>query len=206
MSAESASQSAPPKVIVLNGASSTGKTSLAVALQDILNESWLVFGIDTLISAMPIALLQIQEDATMEARPREHEVRPGGITFDADGEIEIGDDFRRLEAAWQKGLSTIAESGTRFILDEVFLDGVRSQDLLDHSLAGRTIGWVGVTCDADVAEERERSRGDRVVGMFERQSKRVHDGVHYDFVVDTTSSTAHDVAVEIARHFNLATA
>jgi chloramphenicol 3-O phosphotransferase len=103
-------------------------------------------------------------------------------------------------------LSTIAESGTRFILDEVFLDGVRSQDRLDRSLTGRTIAWVGVTCDADVAKVRERNRGDRVVGMFERQSKRVHDGVHYELVVDTTSSTPHEVAQEIARHFNVAMA
>ncbi len=205
MSDESASGSAPPEVIVLNGASSAGKTTLAIALQDILSESWLVFGIDTLISAMPIALLEMDEDATIAARPPEHEVREGGITFDADGEIEIGEDFRRLEAAWQRGLSTIAAGGARLILDEVFLDGAASQDRLDRALAGRAVAWVGVTCDAEVALQRERLRGDRVVGMFERQSRRVHDGVHYDLVIDTTSRAPNEVARRIARHFNLAT-
>jgi chloramphenicol 3-O phosphotransferase len=205
MSVETGS-SAPPEVLVINGASSTGKTTLAVALQDILSESWLVFGIDTLISAMPIALLEIHDDATIGARPREHEVRQGGITFDADGAIEIGDDFRRLEASWHIGLSAIAKSGTRFILDEVFLDGARSQDRLNHALAGHRVAWVGVTCDADVGERRQRSRGDRVVGMFERQSQRAHDGVHYDLVLDTTSSTPDELAQMIARRFNLAPA
>jgi len=202
MSADSTSPGSPD-VIVLNGASSTGKTTLAIALQDVLPESWLVFGIDTLISAMPIALLDMHDDATIEARPRDHEVRPGGISFDADGEIVIGSEFRRLEAAWHRGLSTIAESGARLILDEVFLDGVASQDRLRHALAGRRIAWVGVTCDIDVAERRERERGDRVVGMFSRQSNRVHAGVHHDLVVDTTSSVPFDVAQRIARHFNL---
>jgi hypothetical protein len=64
MSAESPSSTTPIEVIVLNGASSSGKTTLAAALQDILEESWLVFGIDTLISALPLDLLEIHDDAT----------------------------------------------------------------------------------------------------------------------------------------------
>jgi chloramphenicol 3-O phosphotransferase len=205
MSADSTSPGLPD-VIVLNGASSSGKTTLAVALQDVLRESWLVFGIDTLISAIPIALLDIDDDATIDARPRDHVVRPGGISFDADGDIEIGSEFRRLEAAWQQGLSTIAECGARLILDEVFLDGAASQERLRHALAGRRIAWVGVTCEVGVAEQRERERGDRVVGMFRRQSNRVHDRVHHDLVVDTTSSAPLDLAQRIARHFDLDTA
>lgn len=190
------------EVIVLNGASSSGKTTLAAALQYVLDESWLVFGIDTLISALPLALLEVHDEATIEARPRAHHVREGGITFDADGEITIGAEFRRLEATWLTGLSTIAESGTRLILDEVFLDGGRSQDRLRQSLAGRAIAWIGVTCDDDTAMQRERDRGDRVVGGYERQSKRVHEGVFYDLVVDTTFGTPHELARQIADHIH----
>src|ERR1700684_1044597 len=97
----------------LNGASSTGKTPLAAALQEVLEETWLVFGIDTLIGALPLALLEIDDDATIGARPRAHDVRQGGISFGADGEIAVGDEFRRLEAAWLDGLARIAESGVR---------------------------------------------------------------------------------------------
>lgn len=201
MSANSASRvDAPIDVIVLNGASSSGKTTLAVALQDLFDESWLIFGIDTLISAMPLALLDLHEHATIDARPREHEVREGGLSFDADGDITIGSEFRRLETAWLKGLASIAETGTRLILDEVFLDGAQSQDRLRQLLTGRNVAWIGVTCDATVAIQRERDRGDRVVGGFERQSTRVHEGVHYDLVVDTTSRRAHEIAQEIAGH------
>jgi len=191
---------APIEVIVLNGASSSGKTTLAVALQDIFDESWLIFGIDTLISALPLALLDLHEDATIGARPRDHVVREDGISFDAGGEITIGAEFRRLEGAWVKGLSSIAETGARLILDEVFLDGARSQDRLRRALAGRNIAWIGVTCDATVATQRERDRGDRVVGGFERQSTRVHEGVHYDLVVDTTSRPTHEIAQQIVEH------
>jgi chloramphenicol 3-O phosphotransferase len=188
------------EVIVLNGASSTGKTTLAAALQEVLTESWLVFGIDTLISALPLALLEIHDDAIIGARPRAHDVRDGGISFDAQGEIAVGSEFRRLEAAWLHGLSRIAESGVRLILDEVFLDGGRSQDRVRQAFDGRRVVWVAVTCDVDVATQRERDRGDRVVGASAKQSRRVHEGVHYDLVVDTTSTDSYDIARQIAHH------
>jgi chloramphenicol 3-O phosphotransferase len=192
------SHDGPVEVIVLNGASSTGKTTLAAALQDVLEESWLVFGIDTLISALPLALLEIHEEAIIGAHPKEHEVRPGGIRFDANGEIAIGSEFRRLEEAWLHGLSMMAASGVRLILDEVFLDGALSQNRVRQHLDGRHVVWVGVTCDVEVATRRERDRGDRVVGASAQQIGRVHQGVDYDLIVDTTSRSSLDVATEIA--------
>ena len=201
MIAQSPSRGGDPiEVIVLNGPSSSGKTTLAVALQDILDESWLIFGIDTLISALPLALLDVHEDATIVARPREHVVREGGISFGADGAITIGAEFRRLEETWLKGLACIAANGTRLILDEVFLDGDRSQERLAQALGVRSVAWIGVTCDEAVATQRERERGDRVVRGFERQSTRVHHGVRYDLVVDTTSRPTHEIAREIVEH------
>ena len=97
------SSDGPVEVIVLNGASSSGKTTLAVALQDILEGSWLIFGIDTLISAIPLKLLAMHEDASIGAHPPEHDVTEGGIAFGADGEITVGPEFERLETAWLKG-------------------------------------------------------------------------------------------------------
>lgn len=195
----------PIEIIVLNGASSTGKTTLAAALQDVLEESWLVFGTDTLISSLPLALLEIHDDATIGARPREHRVREGGISFGADGEVSIGTEYRRLESTWLNGLAAIAASGTRLILDEVFLDGKRSQDRLHHVFTGHRIACIGVTCDNDVAAQRERDRGDRVIGGFEKQSSLVHEGVIYDLVVDTTVHTPQELARQIADHLHAAT-
>ena len=45
-------------VILLNGGSSSGKTTLAIYLQDALPGSWLHFSIDDLIDALPQALLE----------------------------------------------------------------------------------------------------------------------------------------------------
>jgi chloramphenicol 3-O phosphotransferase len=189
---------APVEVIVLNGASSTGKTTLAAALQEVLDDSWLVFGIDTLIAALPLNLLEIHDEAMIEARPRDHQIREGGISFGPDGKILVGIEYRRLEAGWLRGVAAIADAGVRLILDEVFLEGAPGQSRLREALFGRTIAWIGLTCDLQVAEERERERGDRVVGGFAQQWQTVHEGVDYDLVVDSTSSSPQEMAQRIA--------
>jgi chloramphenicol 3-O phosphotransferase len=185
-----------PDVIVLNGPSSSGKTNLAAALQDILEDSWLVFGIDTLISALPLALLEIHDAAVIEVRPRDHAVRDGGISFDAHGAVTVGAEFQRLEAAWLKGLSTIAGDGVHLILDAVFLAGAVSQDRVRKAFAGRRIAWIGVTCDPDTRNQRERERGDRVLGTSQ-QARHIHEDVDYDLVVDTTSRSPAEVSREM---------
>jgi chloramphenicol 3-O phosphotransferase len=57
-----------------------------------------------------------------------------------------------------------------------------------------------VTCDLDVARSREALRADRIVGMATTQSTLVHEGVTYDFCVDTTHESAAQCAARIAAH------
>jgi chloramphenicol 3-O phosphotransferase len=60
--------------------------------------------------------------------------------------------------------------------------------------------WIGVRCHPEVAETRERSRPDRVAGMARLQATRVHQGVAYDLIVDTTATSAADCARTVAAH------
>jgi chloramphenicol 3-O phosphotransferase len=47
-------------VIVLNGGSSSGKSSVARSLQSLLPSPWLTLGVDTLIEAMPRFIVGIE--------------------------------------------------------------------------------------------------------------------------------------------------
>ncbi|MFD8597981.1 chloramphenicol phosphotransferase CPT [Kitasatospora sp. NPDC059646] len=174
------------RVIVLNGGSSSGKSSLARALQEQLPEPWLTFGIDDLIGAMPPALLA-EDD---------------GIDLGGDGVVTVGDAFRRLETAWTAGVAATARAGAPVIVDDVFLSGAASQQRWREALAGLDVLWVGVRCDPDRAAARERARPDRTPGMAADQAHRVHDGVHYDLEVDTTATPpaacARTVAARLA--------
>jgi len=172
----------PTQVIILNGGSSAGKTTLARDLQDLLLGAWLTFGTDTLVAALP-------------ARMR---VGGDGISFGTDGEVTPGEEFRRLDEAWARGLAAAARAGAHLIIDEVFIGGPASQARWRDALTGLGVLWVGVRCDPEVAGAREAARGDRVTGMAAGQAHLVHRDVHYDLEVDTTRTASSVCAAAIA--------
>jgi chloramphenicol 3-O phosphotransferase len=167
-------------VIVLNGGSSSGKSSLAVCLQQRLPGTWLTLGIDDLIRALSHGPTDTTAAGTLEFKP--------------DGSIAVGLAFRQAEASWYEGLAAIARAGTGVIVDEVFLDGGVSQAGLQAALRGLAVVWVGVRCHPDTAEARELRRPDRIKGMAKDQAERVHKGVSYDIVVGTTDTSQADCA------------
>jgi len=57
-----------------------------------------------------------------------------------------------------------------------------------------------VRCDPEVAEQRTAQRGDRVAGAARAQAESVHEGVQYDFEVDTGALDADQTARVVAAH------
>jgi len=174
-------------VVVLNGGSSAGKSTIARSLQALLSEPWLTLGVDDLI------------DALGPAGPESNSV----ITFSPDGVVSTSEVFRDVENAWNHGLAAIARSGTGVIIDDVFLGGAVSQSRLSSALSNLKVLWVGVHCDPDIASLRELSRPNRVIGMARTQSSIVHEGVNYDIEVDTSDTSALECAHVILRSMNL---
>ncbi|WP_406381717.1 chloramphenicol phosphotransferase CPT [Streptomyces sp. NBC_01618] len=172
------------QMIVLNGGSSSGKSGIARCLQAVLPDSWLTFGVDTLVDAMPAAM----------------RASDAGIEFTPDGEVIVGPEFRTLETAWIEGVATMARRGAGVIVDEVFLGGAASQQRWQKALGELRVLWVGVRCESAVAAAREIARGDRVPGMAAAQADVVHRGVTYDLEVDTTRSESMECARIIAAH------
>ncbi|MGC4964917.1 chloramphenicol phosphotransferase CPT [Streptomyces globisporus] len=158
------------QVIVLNGGSSSGKSGIVRCLQAELPAPWLAAAIDTFVESLPASL------RTTDA----------GIAFAEDGGVAIGEEFRRLEAAWREGVAAMVRAGAKVIIDDVFLSGPASQELWRKALTGLNVLWVGVRCASEVAEAREVARGDRPKGMAAAQAEKVHEGVSYDLEVDTT--------------------
>ncbi|MFJ3986884.1 chloramphenicol phosphotransferase CPT [Streptomyces fungicidicus] len=170
------------RVIILNGGSSSGKSGIVRCLQAVLPESWLAFGVDSFVDAMP-AKLQASD---------------AGLDIGADGTVSVGEEFRALEAAWTDGIAAMARAGAGIVVDDVFLGGAASQQRWQKALDGVEVLWVGVRCDSSVAEGREVARGDRVRGMAAAQADAVHEGVHYDLEVDTTHTESLVCAQTIA--------
>lgn len=170
------------QVIVLNGGSSSGKSEVARCLQAVLPDPWLAFSVDNLVEAMPAAL----------------RASASGIEFTAAGAVIVGPEFRALEAAWMAGIAATARAGARIIIDDVFLGGSASQQRWKDALGALPVLWVAVRCEPAVAERREGARADRPTGMAASQAEVVHNGVEYDFEVDTTHTEAMACARAIA--------
>ena len=173
------------EVIVLNGGSSSGKSLLAGCVQEQLDGTWLALGVDDLIRALSHGPLDTSAGGTFGTTPRDP--------------WSSGDAFRAAELAWYEGLAAMARAGTGLIIDEVFLGGGASRARLRSALGGLSVVWIGVRCDAAVAEARERRRGDRNIGMARDQAERVHRGVHYDMVVETDEKAPGDCARAVVR-------
>ena len=169
------------QVIVLNGTSSAGKTSIARCLQWMLGTPWLLLGIDDLTRAVPDKGM---DDGTL-------------LHVTETGQVEIGPGWRSLEASWYTGLATIAACGTGVIVDEFFFDGGAGQARLRRSLRDLEVLWVGVICDLEIARAREALRPDRVAGQVESQALVVHAGVEYDLTVDTSRDSSESCAARV---------
>ena len=70
-------------------------------------------------------------------------------------------------------------------------------DNFQQTIISRGTVWVGVRCDATIAEAGELRRPDRVKGLARYQAERVHKGVSYDIVVDTTDTSTAECATLI---------
>ena len=173
-----------PRVLVLNGGSSSGKSSLARALQLVLPGIWLRLSVDTLIDACPPSLLSAE-----------------GLELAEDGEVRVGAAFTAVEERWMAGIARMVELGAQVLIEDGFVSGPAAQERWRRALRRLPVGWVGVRCDPAVAAARERARGDRSEGMARLQAESVHVGIEYDLEVDTSQRAPADVADQVLRHW-----
>src|ERR1700733_12551308 len=156
------------RVLILNGGSSAGKTTLGRSLQSALSDTWLLLGLDLLIWTLPPRMIN----------------HANGLSVH-EGVIVRGDLFMSLYAGFQSAVATLARSGVNVLLDDLTLDGTADQQRWSEVLQGLDVLWVGVRCAPAIAAEREARRQSRLPGIACHQAESVHVGVRYDVEVDT---------------------
>lgn len=155
------------RLIYLNGTSSAGKSSLAEALQPLLVEPFLFFSIDTLLYTLP---------------PSELEAVKGKAPYKRDL------DWNSLFSGYFACVRSLLDHGNLVIADcPVYNEEMAER--YQRSLGDlEQIVKVKVDCPLEVAEQREKERSDRTIGLARRQFPAVHDFLRYDFVVDTSEN------------------
>ena len=180
------------RVIVLNGTSSSGKSTLMRALQARLDGAWLGVGIDTVVFALPKRYL---DQPLWSEVFRYVDAEPGA---EAPFRIETGDLGQQLVDGLHRMVTSLADAGLSVIVDHVLLDPDWVVDLAGR-LASHEVLFVGVRCPRDVVVVRERDRHDRTIGQALAQIDVVHRAGGYDLEVDTSVMSPEAAAEVVAR-------
>jgi len=172
----------PGSVIVLNGPSSAGKTTLATALQRRLaadGECWFIYAMDDYFAKVPFDW--VTAGSHVGARAEE-----GVVLEIVDGSfrMRLGPIGRQVLVAWRGAVASAARAGLNVIADDVVLtdDDWRGWQ---SELAGLDAHWVRVQIDLDLLEAREQARPDRMPGHARSQYHDAYRHPSYDAEVDT---------------------
>ncbi|MFK0282530.1 AAA family ATPase [Streptomyces sp. NPDC090499] len=159
------------KVILLNGPSSSGKTSIARELLDILDGTWFHLPVDAF-----------------------HAMRCKREIADDDLQAEID----RTVKGFHRAVAGMAAGGNNVVVDYLFSRRWRLLDLLDLLVPEDTL-LVGVRCPPAELERREIERGDRQRGLAAMQYGQVHSHELHDIDVDTSLHSPRECALRIHR-------
>jgi chloramphenicol 3-O phosphotransferase len=172
------------RVIYLNGTSSSGKSSIARALQERTDELYLHVQLDVFMQMVPPHGWD-GADGMVVTSLTEHGIQ-----------VDFGPICQPLFSGFHRSLAALASAGNHLIVDDVLVEGGWLREAVE-ALADHEVCFVGVHCPAEVAEARERQRGDRAAGIARGQYDEVHRHGVYDVEVDTSLLTPQVCAERI---------
>ena len=92
-------------------------------------------------------------------------------------------------------VANLAASGMNVIVDDFCTADVISD--YRRLMSDAQLFFVKVEAPLAVIEQRERERGDRLIGLARDQTGFLHTGIDYNMTVDTTTDTAAGLAKDI---------
>lgn len=162
-----------PQVVLLNGLTSSGKTSLACALQDLLDEVWLYVGFDTYLSMVGT---RYRRNKTLWLNHKD-----------------------QILSGYCRALRAYLSGGLNLLLDNVLPFQSRLLGQLVVALEDHEVYFVEVSCPVAILALRERARGDRDIGLARWQSEHLcmdrHE--HYDLRLDTSRLSPQAAAADV---------
>lgn len=181
------------QIIYLNGPSSSGKTTLAKALQQALEEPFLHVGIDKIISWMPDNI----NDWTGGEAPLGYSWKKIEDEFgNPIQELQAGSYAQKIGKTFQEVIVVLAKMGHSIVIDDVSF-GKQQLDEWKKTLKDFRVLWVGVNAPLPILEQREKERGNRIQGSARGQFHKVHADVIYDLDIHTHQATPDENAAKI---------
>lgn len=156
------------QVIIINGPSSSGKTTLAFALQKQFDIPFLRFSFDLFLDnkALPV-----------------DRIRSGAFSWEAMKPSVIH--------GIHQCVSALAMAGNNVIFDHI----IETQSSLNHliqSVSGLDVFVVGLHCSLPELERREIQRGNRRPGEARMDLETVHEITSYDLELNSEDTPEHN--------------
>jgi len=158
------------KIILINGPSSAGKTTLALRLQEALDLPFIRFSFDLFMEH--------------KAFPTES-IRSGRFSWEA---MRPG-----VFSGIQQCVLALARAGNNVLFDHIIETRGMLDELLDL-LSGLDVFFVGLHCSLEELERREGLRGDRRAGEARLDFQTVHSITSYDLELDSENPLEENVA------------
>lgn len=190
------------RLIVLNGTSSAGKTTLGQALQTLLDESYLLLGYDRLWMTMPPRYGPFQ--------PQERE----GVWYDLhpdDPSVATGIGFGSVGLQGVTGLhhmvAALLAQGINVIVDVLFMERAWFDEARRLWQPFDPL-WVAVKPPLEVSERWEAEREVTKLGRPTGLARWAYDAVHahgpFDLELDSSLGTPEDTARTVVAHLRAA--
>lgn len=167
-----------PQLILLNGTSSAGKSSIVKCLQEKLQSPYLDMGLDKFLYMLPNHHLK---------QPLWKEV------WDHTSAGEVGN---RLMSGMHHSIKAMLDCGNSVIADHVLIEKNWVSELAEL-FHDQNAYFIGVHCPLDVVVQRELDRKDRTLGSARVQHPIVHQWAKYDFTIDSSTMTPEEGADRI---------
>jgi chloramphenicol 3-O phosphotransferase len=179
-------------IILLNGTSSAGKTTIAKMMQEKYREVLLLYGVDTMV--------QLVFPEKCDYPPfDEKAIRliNRGTEEEPYAELVVSPYMYPVYRAAAQFYKILSEQGYNVIVDEVLFDRNRITPYFEI-LAGETVYFFGIKPEKNVVIQREKDRGDRIPGLAEGLYDRVYDpDFMYDLLLDSGKLTPEESAEKI---------
>lgn len=183
-------------IILLNGSSSSGKTTLAQALQQQLPDPYQHVALDQFRDGLAGRYRGLNSPGGtpgsqgLNIMPTARDQQP--VT-----EIRFGAVGERMLAGMRRAIAAFAECGNNVIVDDLLFEPSYLRDY-QKVFAGFRVYFVGVRCDLATVNERESKRVGRFPGTATSHFESIHaHGVAYDIEVDTAVLTPAECALAV---------
>lgn len=157
------------QIIFLHGASSSGKSTIARALQDQIETPFWHISIDHLRDAGVLPMNRFR-----------------------NGEFRWGDARAAFFDGFHRSLKAYADAGNDLILEHI-LDTEGWLETLCDLFAHHDVFFVGVHCPLEILIARERERGNRPIGSAKKDYETIHAGKIYDIELHSTDEANANV-------------